>query len=647
MRRWTNLSWAAAVLILSVPALGRMPNNAPGAGGVVSLPYITGDGHGGNWMVYQPATVQMQGQWPIYAQAGLMQINGTQPTGNNQGKIDPKTGELLLENMQVGSLTVTRRIRFNTDEGYIRIVDVIKNSTTQEQQLNLTISSNINYGVQASQLVPNPKKPGQNLGWVAQCAAGPAKVACDVLAGPGAKVQPAVEAQQGSNADQAAVNMAIPAGKEVGFAHFHMIVQSQDQGIQWINNMKEPKLFGDLPREVRRVIVNFRAGGGGLESIDVLRGDALDVVELKSGDKFNGTLTDSAFKLDSPFGTIDLPADKVVGIVNTGQFRTRQLMVTGDGQVLGGQLQKQTVDLQLSTGQKVQIPMTQVSRVGYRRKATDAEEGAEETSLAAPYLITESGDRVSVVMPTASIPVATRYGNLQLPPASISSIAFASEDSGVHTIYLTDGSHFNGLVTSPEIELKLATAGHGESVKFAIGSLNRLVLKAASEEKAEPGPVLQLKKDDMLVCALGGTLKLDTAFDTISLDAPEVKSVVRSKENPGDVSVTTWDGTVFSGQLQDQPLSCRTAAGVELSIPAGLLETYTNPVAKVPQMMIDRVKTVAKQLGADGWKERDAAQDQLVKMGPSIVPTLQSLRADASPEAQQRIDTIIKQLQKP
>jgi hypothetical protein len=658
MKRSTPLIRSAA-LILALAAGSssdaRILGRQPGPGGAVNLPYSVSDGHGATWMVFQPWTVQMQGQWPIYAQAGAVSINGAQPQGNNGARIDDKTGELLLENMTVGPLSFTRRIKFNADEGWIRIVDVVKNPTTQEQSLNLQVTSSVNYGVQSAQLVSNPKKPAQNLGWVAQIAMGGiAKLACDDYAGPGAKLSPTLDYQQGNNMVSATLTTNVAAGKQVAFVHFHMIVSSQDQGTNWINSLKESKIFGDLPRDVRHAIVNFRAGGGGFENIDVLRGDSMDVVELKSGDKFNGTLVDTTFKLNSLYGPIDLPGDKIVGIVNTGQFRMRQLVVTGDGQVIGGQLEKQTVDLQLSTGQKVSIPLTQISRVGYRHRSTEPEDGADETTLAAPYVMTEDGDRVAVVLPTANIAVATRYGNLDIPPADIGSISFNAEDSGAHLITLTDGSHFTGLLTAPDLEMKLATIAADKTVKFPVLSLNKIVFKTPAEEKPDTAlaatpaaATLVLKRDDTLNCNLTGMLKLDTAFDTISLDAGELKSVVRSKDSPTDVNVTTWDGTVFSGQLQDVPLVCHTTAGVDLTIPTAMVESYTNPVAKVPAAMIDRIKAVAKNLNADGWKDRDAAQAQLVKMGPAIIPTLQELRDDAPPEEQQRIDTIIKQLGKP
>ena len=137
----------------------------PNAKGGVSLPYQSGDGHGQNWLAY-PATLQMQGNFPVYQQAGTVMISGQQPNGGQQqAHIDEKTNELIIDGLQVGQFLYTRRILFNTDDGYARVIDVIKNPSGQDQQLSLQLTSYINFGVQSSTMISDPKKAGQNLAW--------------------------------------------------------------------------------------------------------------------------------------------------------------------------------------------------------------------------------------------------------------------------------------------------------------------------------------------------------------------------------------------------------------------------------------------------------------------------------------------------
>src|SRR5690349_13231417 len=78
----------------------------------VPLPYTSPDKDGNQWMVHFYGYLQQQGNMPVYSNAGVLTVNGTNSSGRivqRQGKIDGKTGELILENLQMGTVTVTRR----------------------------------------------------------------------------------------------------------------------------------------------------------------------------------------------------------------------------------------------------------------------------------------------------------------------------------------------------------------------------------------------------------------------------------------------------------------------------------------------------------------------------------------------------------
>ena len=627
-------------------AQARRINRHPAGG--VALPYQVSDGHGAMWIVYQPTTIQMQGNMPLYQQAGFIMINGNQPAAPGQvaARMDDKTGEVIFDNMQVAGLTMARRILFNPDEGYARVIDLIKNPQPQDQQVTVQLQSFINFGVQSSQTVPDPKKKTQNLGWVATTAAGNNKAVTEVFASSGSKLYPTIENTQGNNSVNASFVTTIPAGKEIAIAHFHMTSATQDQGVSWITNMKPAKLFADVPKEIRPEIVNFRVTSGIAGDLEILRGDTFDVVELRSGDKFNGNLQESSYKLDTFYGLVELPTDKVVCIINQGQFKPRQLIVTSDGQIFGGHLQKPTIQLELSSGQKTEIPLAQISRLGYHHRPDEKEDNLDQPLLQFPYLLMTAGDRISVAAPLTPIAVVTRYGQLQLSPNIIASIIFNSEDSGVHTIELNDGSRFNGLVIQNEFATKLTAGANNPDVKFPIGTLSRIVFANAADDKNDSLPLLQLKKDDLLIGTLQGELKLDTAFDSIALHAPEIRAISHAKESISDLSVTTWDGTVFSGQLEQQEVQCHLKSGIDIQIPIGLIESYNNPSAAVPVMILEKIKGMVGDLNADDWKQRDAAEHQLVKIGLGVIATLKQMRDKQPPEAQQRIDSILKQLQK-
>jgi hypothetical protein len=98
--------------------------------------------------------------------------------------------------------------------------------------------------------------------------------------------------------------------------------------------------------------------------------------------------------------------------------------------------------------------------------------------------------------------------------------------------------------------------------------------------------------------------------------------------------------------LQDQELACTLTSGLTVKVPVALVEEYQQPQPAPAAAMIDRIKTIVADLNADDWKQRDRAEASLVGMGPVAISVLKGLRGSQPPEAQQRIDSIVKELEK-
>ena len=48
-----------------------------------------------------------------------------------------------------------------------------------------------------------------------------------------------------------------------------------------------------------------------------------DVIETRTGDQFRGTLKDATYKINTFYGPVELPAEKVVSVVSIGAVRPR------------------------------------------------------------------------------------------------------------------------------------------------------------------------------------------------------------------------------------------------------------------------------------------------------------------------------------
>jgi len=605
--------------------------------GSVSLPYIQADGAGDSWIVYDGGWIRQNNNPPVYAQAEMLTINGAGLNSTtNLGQIDKKTGELVIDNLNFGNCVVTRRILIDKDDGWVRYVDIIKNSDSQAHTYSYSLQSTVNFGVSSAVTVNDPRHHDNQIGWLAQT--NNSRVAVEMYAGKGAKLTPTINYAPGSNMVQAGLQLNIGGGKSAAVVHLLSTMATMDQGQQAILALKESKLVQSFSPELKRQMVNFPSALTDFGDYEILRGDAFDVVELRGGDQMQGTLSDGSYKLNTLYGPVELPKDQVICIINIGQYRPRQLLVTQDGQVFGGQIQKDTIALQLSSGQVIQVPLSQITRVGYRKRPDEP----EEWTFDKPYVLLRSGDRMNIELPTAPIEADTRYGRLRLDPQTIGSIAFVSEDNGVHEIFLTDGSRFAGLVDASQFEVKLTAAG--KPIKLSTTSLARLQLSAKVDEPDDTTPSLTLINQDLLIGTLVGQLNLETAFDTLQINAPEIRRISHTAVNSPDVQVTLWDNTTVSGELEQQSVQCQLRSGATVDIPVWVVGEYSQPLPQPSAAMIEKIRALVANLSVDDWKVRDQTESALVALGPPVMRVLKDVRSSQPPEAQARIDDIFKQL---
>ena len=118
--------------------------------------------------------------------------------------------------------------------------------------------------------------------------------------------------------------------------------------------------------------------------------------------------------------------DQMVGLINVGRYHPRQLLITADGQIFGGTLKKQTLDLQLSSGQVTQIPLGQISRAGYRRRRR-----TRRMELRGQAAGDDPGRGArGIQIPTSPVEMVTRYGKLALGPERWVAWCFRTRKTG-------------------------------------------------------------------------------------------------------------------------------------------------------------------------------------------------------------------------
>ncbi len=629
------------------------------AGQPVSLPYILHDDFGSTWDVQYDGSIGDGGN-DLYDGGGRIFINNAAQyvSPNQQAVFDAAHNELTFPPMPMGPVTVSRRVACFKTLGCIRFIETLEN--TGPSPVHIQLRAYFNLGGTVQQAIPllDEKRPGrQPVGY----AFGDQNNGVAMIgAGRGSKVLPRFQYQQNNDNIDCFYEIDVPARSTVAVVHCQLRRKVPPSAAEAWKSLSERELLKDLPKDLRKRIVNFPGGDAFIGDIEILRGDVLDVLELRGGDAYRGMVKIDAFRLQTIYGPITLPADNVICLINVGTYRPTQLLVTADGDVFGGRLDITSLKLQLTSGQYTNIPLSQITRLGFHRRPGEVEEWNLDTKSLA---LLRTGERLRINIPPAELNLATPSGLIRLNPAIISSVVFASDENVVPQVHLVDGSKLSGLLSLPAFDLALAKSAYSQPpvngslsasveqrVRIPSASLLRMNFVPEQEPDALPS-TLTLTNQDVLYSQLTGSLALETRFDTLHIEGSQIKQLRHTSAGALDIQITLWDDSTLSGKLVETHLTCLLRCGVTLRIPIALVEEYHQPLPQPSPKIIQRIHQVARDLDADEFRQREWAQEQILSIGPSVLSILKQIQKTAPPEAVRRIEVITlkltRELEKP
>jgi hypothetical protein len=626
--RRLNYSFCVAVILLCFA--GQV------VGQMVQLPFVMRDDFNSNWDIQYDGSIGDGGN-DLYDGGGRLFLNNQfqYQSPNGQATLDATRNEVTLAAMQMMGLNVSRKICVLPRLGLIRFTEVFENPTANAIRVQARIYFNMGGSVQQAVPLVDPKRK-EPIGF----AIGDGNnAAAMIAAGRGSKILPRFQYQQNNDNVDIFFDVEVPAKKTVAIVHAQLRRPTAGQCAEAWAGLKDKTLLADVPKELRRKIVNFPGGDLFIGELEILRGEALDIVELRGGDSYRGDLKVKQFNLATLYGPVQIPVEKVLGLINTGTYRPVSLVVTVDGDVFSGRLDIDRIPLQLTSGQMTMIPLAGVTRIGYRRRAGEPEEWNYER----PTAFMRSGERVRIRLPGNDLNLATPSGPIRLSPTFISSIAFEGEENTVPIVHLVDGSKISALLGASSFEMSVVGLGSEQSVRMPSAALTRFYF-APEAETDHLSPSLTLANGDALVGTIGGTLSLMTPNDTLHIEGPQIKKLVQGSAGGNEVQITLWDDSTISGRLSDAHLSCTLRCGLAVSIPVALVEQYVQPMPIPSKPMVERIRQIARDLDNEDWRLRDRAQRQIMTIGPSVMSVLRQIQPSAPPEASQRIELMLHRL---
>lgn len=599
-------------------------------------PLLLTDGGKFRWDIHQNGNL---GSCTDNAYSGGMniQINNAGFGSPGQGFMNKAGDEVEIGPYNVGNVRFSRRIKVYQDIPLARWLNIFENPTAQEITVNMACYSHFSW-----QLNGFKTNSGQNTfeeqdyAMVTHVQGGMPNVPLllHVVCGKKSKVRPTIQVQ--NNSFWVRYSFTIPPNGTAVIAMFESQGRSMDDHMKFLETLKPAKLLKDLPSSARKLVINF-ASTGHAGNIELERNEAHDSVVLASGDPMFGTITNESFAVATIFGEVVLPAKNVIGMGVRDSGLGTVAFVLADGQTIVGKADIK-LDLTLSTGGKMNIPLKDIAHWSYRISQAKP----EESPATGPTAALRTGDLLILDPKGLKLPFITRYGRIDLQAENLLDIAMVNQGNGVHRAQFVNGSSLGGFLDSQDVALPAVMAPKLQVPRDMI-----MRLTFGSTETIDPSlsKIVLANDDELCGRVITEGLNLNTEFNPQQIQMGEIKSMIFSKAQPDRAVLTQWNGTVIRGQLEQKELAFQVVPGPLMNIDIAQVVSLAQFQSVPAQEILKQVDALVARLGAESFKDRHDATQTLMKLSsqdPRVPGYLKGFLKDNDPEVRQRITSVIE-----
>jgi hypothetical protein len=591
---------------------------------------------GNRWDIYLNYGTVQQGTNYTFSNANYLYLDGSRfRTSSSQGKLNKKGDEAQSGPFNHKGLQVYRRIKVFKKTGVARWLDIYKNPSSKAVTVSAMTRTQMNYGIASTKSntgkgsftkkdfacrVTTQRNNGMTVLWVPF--------------GPGMKKRPSVTPN--GNQLQCTYSIKVPPKSSVILASF--IAQNKNTSTldKMMKNFPTNSFFSDLDPQIREMIVNWEFVSEGFR-IDLPRQGRSDLVRLKNNNPMFGQIKNETFPLTTMFGQAILPAKKVVGLITKPGGAGEVRVVLADGQVLSGTMDNQSLILSIaSVGEQI-IPITDIRHWSYR---LTKEKPASLPSRQA-YLMLRSGDRLQFEPSSLTLRLQTRAGGVQLLSKTLKQVQFDLPKGGIHRVLFTNGSTLGGIVEPDVLEMTTTEFGPQKIDRNLVRSIDYI----NKPVKVDPNwtRVVMVGGNVMSGHLVVKSFRLKTPYreEPVNIDPVNIASMLPVANKQGLVQITLWNGTILTGRPIPDVLSFQMDPGPVVRLPISQLVSLHQPNALPPDQVQTKVHKLIAQLGSETYNDREDAQKQLQRMGPTIVPLLKKHAKDKDPEVRQRIEQLL------
>ena len=586
----------------------------------------------------------------------------------SQPMMTPDGSEYILTG-RVSNLEVTRRIKVDLKAGAVRYVEVLRNPGSKPVTATLMLRTQLPRGPCQALITDTGAPVGISLGKkdggvVALGRPGSGQLNLMFhLAGARSKIKPTIQSQSNQQF-MFTYTVKVEAGKTASI--LHGIAQRQLTSISSAKAAAE--LFKpftarawtrDLPREIRRSIVNLGGVGFGgfgdgeslitLESLGV-EPQAADVLAVGEQTRLHGTATCKGFAVETRYGTLKLPFEKVAAIAGERCTGGKPRVFLRDGQVFNGRITVEDLQFTMNSGLRLELQAENLDRLVIRAGPDD---GRLADAVVAT-LETTGGDRLALLPADDQLLAATTpWGERQIALDEIQRMFLSDQQVGHHLV-LREGSRLFAFVSGSALSLKTLFFGVQEFTPPQIRRMTSAHLPSSQEDVITDiaAPHLLLAGDNVLVGRVDlAAIHFITAGQKIPVPPNQIR-LLRNVTGEADGSSQTgplfeaelWDGGTISGTLSELVLPVR-CAGLLARVPLHDVLEVRVPTPVVSDTMRSKIAQLIRDLGHPEYARRKAAKESLAELGH--LPKLQldeALRQTSDPEVRRSVEALLAEI---
>ena len=362
-----------------------------------------------------------------------------------------------------------------------------------------------------------------------------------------------------------------------------------------------------------------------------------DLVLLAGADPVKGTITNESFSVQTAYGLVKLPAEKVVGMT-ARKDRTVELLLV-DGQVVCGKFPAGKLNIKLPDGASRQIATDRLKLWSF--KISKARPRKIVSLL--PAAVLRTGDHLAFDTKGSAFKLRTPGGVVALAAKDLLEIAGGKDDKAKHTVRFTNGSILRGTLEPAEITPALAGGR-----KLTLG--REIVALRFSAEKS---PVTWLTRvdlagGDMLWGQIANEkLKFRTGDGLVEVRPADVKKLSMDGTGEGEADLALWSGKRLVGHLEAETIAFRISPGPKLAVAVKQIVGIVRATPFPPDRVAESVERLVERLGDDSYKVREQATKLLMTLGPPLRGFLEKHRDHRDLEVRERIKIILAGPRKP